>query len=228
MQNLQECLQGGKSDKDAFGNLRAAVRPGIKRIFDFSWSVILIIFLIPVFILISLAIILTGQSPFYAHVRVGRDGRKFGCLKFRTMRRNADQVLTRLLESDPTLKSEWEANRKLRHDPRVTRLGRTLRVTSLDEIPQLFNILIGQMSFVGPRPVTREEFDHYYNPFAAAVYSSVRPGLTGSWQVNGRNELGYDARVILDTEYALQLSLRTDMVILVRTLSAVVRRKGAW
>jgi lipopolysaccharide/colanic/teichoic acid biosynthesis glycosyltransferase len=144
------------------------------------------------------------------------------------MCRDADIVLTQLLKRDPAAKREWETNRKLRHDPRVTRVGRFLRATSLDELPQLINVLAGQMSLVGPRPVTRAELAKFYGPMETAAYSSVRPGLTGLWQVKGRSELGYDNRVALDTLYAQRLSIRTDLVILVQTIDVVVRQRGAW
>jgi lipopolysaccharide/colanic/teichoic acid biosynthesis glycosyltransferase len=149
-------------------------------------------------------------------------------LKFKTMRDDADEALKQLLLHDYAAKIEWETTRKLKHDPRITRLGRVLRVTSLDELPQLLNILAGHMSLVGPRPVTRDELERYYGPQEAVAYRSIRPGLTGPWQVNGRNELGYGLRVVLDTTYAQQLSLRTDARILFQTINVVIRRRGAW
>lgn len=208
--------------------LRVKIRPHAKRGFDLCAAIILIIITFPVICLIILAIISGGQPPFYSHVRVGQGGREFGCLKFRSMCRNADIALAQLLQHDPAARLEWETNRKLRNDPRVTRVGRFLRATSLDELPQLINVLRGQMSLVGPRPVTRSELNKFYGPFEAAAYSSVRPGLTGLWQVGGRSEAGYDSRVALDTLYAQRLSLRTDLVILVQTIDVVVRQRGAW
>jgi exopolysaccharide production protein ExoY len=208
--------------------LRAKVRPKLKRAFDASASLILLLILLPVAILIMLAITMSGQVPLYSHTRIGRGGREFGCLKFRTMRRDADVVLEHLLRQDPAAKLEWETHRKLRHDTRVTRIGSLLRVTSLDELPQLLNVLAGDMSLVGPRPITRDELAKFYSPLAAAAYCSVRPGLTGLWQISGRSEVGYAQRVTLDTDYALHLSLRSDFVILFRTIDVLVRRKGAW
>jgi exopolysaccharide production protein ExoY len=199
-----------------------------KRAFDFFAAIVLIILVLPVVCLIVLALFLSVQTPFYSHVRVGKNGREFACLKFRSMRRNADVTLANLLQRDPAAKLEWETNRKLRDDPRVTRIGRVLRATSLDELPQLVNVLAGQMSLVGPRPVTGAELTKYYGPFEAAAYCSVRPGLTGLWQVKGRSELGYANRVALDTIYAQRLSLRTDLGILVQTIGVVVRQRGAW
>jgi lipopolysaccharide/colanic/teichoic acid biosynthesis glycosyltransferase len=145
------------------------------------------------------------------------------------MRPDAAAVLEALLERDPTARAEWETSRKLRQDPRVTRVGRLLRATSLDELPQLLNVLRGDMSLVGPRPVTQDELDRYYIPESARVaYLSVRPGITGPWQVGGRSELGYDTRVALDRAYAAQSSLRTDFLILIRTVRVVVTRRGAY
>jgi exopolysaccharide production protein ExoY len=209
-------------------HLRARIRPRAKRLFDISAAFFLIIVFSPLASLVMLTICVSGHLPFYRHVRVGRGERHFYCLKFRSMRSDSDVILAKALQRDTALKAEWDANRKLRCDPRVTRVGRVLRATSLDELPQLVNILVGQMSFVGPRPVTREEFINYYDPPAKAAYSSVRPGLTGLWQVSGRNEIGYDRRVAMDVHYTKHLSLRTDVVILFRTIGAVARRRGAW
>jgi exopolysaccharide production protein ExoY len=208
--------------------LRARIRPRAKRTVDFCAAVILIIIVFPAACAIMLGIVFGGQMPFYSHVRVGRGGREFGCLKFRSMCRNADLVLMQLLDRDPVAKLEWESNHKLRNDPRVTLFGRFLRVTSLDELPQLLNILIGQMSLVGPRPVTRTEFTKFYDSDQSAAYCAVRPGLTGLWQVSGRSEIGYDDRAALDTLYVQRLSLRADLVILVQTVGVVVRQRGAW
>ncbi len=212
-----------------FERFRSIVRPSAKRSLDFVASVILLILILPLFCLILLSLVCTGQSPFYSHVRIGRGGREFGCLKFRTMQSDADVALAKLLDRDPVAKIEWESNLKLRRDPRVTRIGRLLRATSLDELPQLFNIMMGQMSLVGPRPVTKSEFTKFYAASdVAASYCSVRPGLTGLWQVSGRSGTGYAARVALDTQYVQCLSLRTDLAILFRTLDVVIRQKGAW
>jgi lipopolysaccharide/colanic/teichoic acid biosynthesis glycosyltransferase len=208
--------------------LRDKARHHAKRLFDLCAAFAMIIILLPIYCLIVILIIVGGQVPLYSHVRVGRGGREFGCLKFRSMRRDADIVLSRLLEDDPAAKLEWEVNRKLRYDPRITRLGHWLRATSLDELPQLLNVLAGQMSLVGPRPVTRDELTEFYGPSDAAAYCSVRPGLTGLWQVSGRSETGYDNRVALDTLYVKRLSLRRDLIILFQTISIVVRQRGAW
>jgi exopolysaccharide production protein ExoY len=213
---------------NSLAHLRAESRPYAKRILDFCAAVVLIIIVLPCALLIIPAIVLGGQMPFYSHVRVGKGGREFGCLKFRSMCRNADTKLAQLLERDPAAKLEWETRRKLRNDPRITRLGRFLRATSLDELPQLINVLAGQMSLVGPRPVTRTELAEFYGSLEAAAYCSVRPGVTGLWQVSGRSELGYKNRVALDAFYAQHLCLRTDLVILAQTIDIVVRQRGAW
>ncbi len=208
--------------------VRSKIQPRFKRSFDFSVALLLLLIILPLGLLIILIIATTGQSPFYSHVRLGRNARPFGCLKFRTMRRDADATLARLLERNPVAKTEWETRRKLRRDPRVTGIGRLLRATSLDELPQLINILIGQMSLVGPRPVTNEELIAFYGPAETAAYISVRPGLTGLWQVYGRSDASYDLRVSLDTLYVERMSFRMDVMILLRTVNVVLRQNGAW
>jgi exopolysaccharide production protein ExoY len=218
----------GAAPADRFGHLRATTRPLVKRTFDFFGAIILIMLVLPLACVIIVVIALSGQAPFYSHTRIGRDGHGFGCLKFRTMRRHADLIFEQLLRRDPAAKLEWETNRKLRRDPRITRVGHWLRATSLDELPQLINVLVGQMSLVGPRPVTQGELTKFYGPSETAAYISVRPGLTGLWQVSGRNEVSYDNRVALDTLYTQRLSLRTDLVILYRTIDVVIRQRGAW
>lgn len=227
---LDETLvrQFGDAGFASAAGFRAKVRPYAKRMFDFSVALILIIAFFPVACLIASAVLANGQSPFYSHVRLGRGGRNFGCLKFRSMRPDADIALTQFLRDDPAARLEWETNRKLRNDPRVTRIGRMLRATSLDELPQLSNILVGHMSLVGPRPVTRDEFTQFYGAQEAAAYSSVRPGLTGLWQIKGRSEAGFADRVAFDALYAQRLSLRTDLVILFQTVRVVISQRGAW
>lgn len=214
---------------DRFRRTTQPIRLIAKRLLDLIVSVIIFAAVLPLFSLIVLSLVCSGQSPFYSHIRVGRDGREFGCLKFRTMRSDADVALATLLARNPAAKIEWETNRKLRRDPRVTRIGKLLRATSLDELPQLFNIMIGQMSLVGPRPVTKDELNDFYAAGnEAAFYCSVRPGLTGLWQVSGRSGTSFATRVALDTQYVQQLSLRTDLAILFRTLNVVIRQSGAW
>jgi undecaprenyl-phosphate galactose phosphotransferase len=204
------------------------LRLNMKRAVDLILACVLLVAILPAFSLIVLTIVLHGQSPFYSHKRVGWRGREFGCLKFRTMCRNADAVLEQLLQRDPAAKTEWETNRKLRRDPRVTYIGKLLRATSMDELPQLLNVLVGDMSLVGPRPVTRDELTAFYRGAAAACYKSVRPGITGLWQICGRSKVGYNNRVALDVAYTEGLSLKADMIILFRTIGVVFKQQGAW
>jgi undecaprenyl-phosphate galactose phosphotransferase len=143
------------------------------------------------------------------------------------MVRDSERVLSEFLDSSPDAKREWESSYKLRNDPRITRFGRFLRRTSLDELPQFWNVLRGEMSLVGPRPVVREEIDRYYGG-AAKHYCSVRPGVTGPWQVGGRSDLSYDQRVQLDVVYAQSWTIRGDLLILLRTLKVVFRGNGSY
>jgi exopolysaccharide production protein ExoY len=166
-----------------------------------------------------------GAPVFFAHYRVGRDGRLFPCLKFRTMYRDADRMLADLLDNDPRAREEWERDQKLSNDPRVTPVGRFLRRTSLDELPQLFNVLRGQMNLVGPRPVTVGELARY--GVARWHYLSVPPGMTGLWQVSGRNNTSYEERVRLDRHYVEQRGFLLDCRILWRTVGVVLGREGA-
>ena len=198
----------------------------MKRAFDVAAAALLLVVSAPVFLAVVLAVRADGGPTLFAHRRVGRAGRKFGCLKFRTMHVDADRALTELLARDP---AEWESARKLKRDPRVTRLGRVLRATSLDELPQLLNVLRGEMSLVGPRPVTRDELDRFYAPFGGeAAYLPVRPGLTGPWQVGKRGDGGFAERVALDVAYAERPSLRADAAILFRTPGVGLSRRGAY
>jgi exopolysaccharide production protein ExoY len=223
-QHLRNTKSGGR-----FNRFRSIVRPTAKYLFDSTAAAVLFMVILPLFLLILLSLICSVQSPFYSHVRIGRGRREFGCLKFRTMRSDAGIALAMLLEHNLAAKIEWETNRKLRRDPRVTRIGKLLRATSLDEVPQLFNIMMGQMSLVGPRPITKDEFSKFYAAAdVAASYCSVRPGLTGLWQVSGRSGTCYATRVALDVQYVQRLSLRTDLAILLRTLNVVIWQKGAW
>ncbi|MBX9739654.1 MAG: sugar transferase [Beijerinckiaceae bacterium] len=204
-----------------------AIGGSAKRAFDLVASVAAAIVVAPLLIMLSLLILVTNGGPVtIRHQRVGKGGRKFGCFKFRTMVTNGDEVLKRHLAENPAAMEEWTRNRKLVVDPRVTRLGRILRKTSLDELPQLFNIIAGDMSFVGPRPIVEDEIVRYGNAFAE--YSRARPGLTGRWQISGRNDTGYDERVKLDREYVTNWSFSRDIVILVLTIPAVIKARGVY
>lgn len=183
-------------------------------------------FFFPVILLVFAVTALNGQAAIFRHQRVGRDGRLFWCLKFRTMIPEAEFELRRLLASDAALRAEWARDQKLREDPRVTPMGRLLRSTSLDELPQLWNVLKGDMSLVGPRPVTRQELLRYGRN--AVIYTMVRPGITGLWQVSGRNNAEYRRRVAMDVCYVRKQSAVLDLWILVKTVVVVVTRHGAY
>jgi Undecaprenyl-phosphate galactose phosphotransferase WbaP len=182
---------------------------------------------LPLFVLISVAIKLSSPGPiFYGQLRIGRGSRHFRAWKFRTMVAGADRVLRDHLEADPELRQEWEHDHKLKDDPRVTWIGRFLRKTSLDELPQLFNVMVGQMSLVGPRPIVDAEIDKYGETFE--LYKEVSPGITGLWQVSGRNNTTYQERVDLDSYYVRNWSPWLDLYILMRTIKVVLRREGAY
>jgi undecaprenyl-phosphate galactose phosphotransferase len=207
----------------------------VKRGFDLLAASALLAFTAPLLALVALQIRLLdgrgggggGAPVVFAHTRVGRHGRPFRCYKFRTMVPNSAEVLAELLARDPEARAEWAKDRKLRHDPRVTPLGRFLRKTSLDELPQLVNVVRGEMSLVGPRPVVPDELELYGE--AKAYYLQVRPGLTGLWQVSGRNDLDYARRVALDAWYVRNWTLWYDVLILARTLLVVpARANGAY
>jgi len=205
---------------------RKALFPIAKRALDFIGAGVGLVLLSPFFLIVALMVRADGGPAFFAHQRVGRGGKLFGCLKFRSMVVDSQARLESLLANDPVARAEWEATRKLKNDPRITRIGRFLRSTSLDELPQLMNVLRGEMSLVGPRPVQEAEIDRYYGA-SAAHYMAVRPGITGLWQVSGRSETSYESRVALDVAYVSRPSLLADLSILLRTPVAVVSRRGA-
>lgn len=199
----------------------------VKRSIDIVAGSLIFLAASPILLLIALAICLeTPGAPIFAHRRVGRSGQPFPCLKFRTMVRNSAEILESLLCEDPSARQEWENDFKLRCDPRITRVGAFLRRTSLDELPQLLNVVVGQMSLVGPRPIISDEIVKYGE--AIADYHLVRPGLTGLWQVSGRNDLSYAQRVELDSWYVRNWSPWFDLTILFRTIGVVLGRKGAY
>lgn len=178
---------------------------------------------LPIILLCALALWFEGGQPFYRQARLGKDGRIFWIVKLRTMVRDADKLLEQYLDDDPALAEEWRTTQKLRNDPRVTRLGAVLRATSLDELPQLWNVLRGEMSIVGPRPMLPEQLSLYGDPEA---YFALRPGLTGLWQVSARNEAEFSDRAWLDATYYADLSCRVDIALLLRTVGVVLRRTG--
>lgn len=202
-------------------------RQVLKRSLDLLITGILLIFLLPLLVAIAIAIKLDSPGPiFFSQRRIGRGAREFSAWKFRSMVINADSVLTRYLEEHPTLRAEWQQSHKIKQDPRITRVGRFLRNTSLDEIPQLWNVLRGDMSLVGPRPIVREEIVRYGEHFD--LYTSVYSGLTGLWQVSGRSETSYEQRVDFDAIYVRNWSVWLDVCILFRTIGVLWLRTGAY
>ncbi|WP_404479905.1 sugar transferase [Novosphingobium sp. BL-52-GroH] len=197
------------------------------RSFDIAASAMALVLFLPLLVVIALAIRLSSPGPvFFVQHRVGKDGRTFPCLKFRSMVVDARERLEALLALSVEAREEWARDQKLRQDPRITPIGRLLRKTSLDELPQLLNVLLGHMSVVGPRPIVESEVQRYGHRFSA--YCSVRPGLTGLWQVSGRNEVSYETRVRLDAFYALRKSLAYDLAICLRTIPAVLASRGCY
>ena len=206
----------------------SAIGYGLKRAFDLGSVVVILALFGWLMILIAVAVRLSGGSKvIYGHTRVGRNGQLFQCLKFRSMVANSDEVLRHLLETDPDARAQWDRDFKLKADPRITRIGRFIRKTSLDELPQLWNVIKGEMSIVGPRPVVQAEFDQYYGG-AREHYLSVPPGLTGLWQVSGRNDLDYAQRVELDKSYVENSNIVYDFMIVMRTVKVMVVRRGAY
>jgi exopolysaccharide production protein ExoY len=193
-----------------------------KRIADICIAAFAILATFPITLMVAALIRLSMGGPvLYSQPRVGHRGREFRCYKFRTMETNADERLAQLLSQNPIAAAEWAEYRKLRHDPRVSRLGRILRKSSLDELPQFFNVLRGDMSCVGPRPVVAAEIPRY--GACAREYLAARPGITGLWQVSGRTSVTYDRRISLDRYYVRRWSMRLDMIILLRTIGAVLK-----
>lgn len=208
-------------------NLLDARRLFLKRTMDIVLAFTGGLLILPFCLLIALAIRLESHgSVFFRHERIGRNGQIIKILKFRTMVSNAKEVLDKYLKDNPCLRQEWETDQKLRHDPRITRIGAFLRKTSLDELPQLWNVLYGEMSLVGPRPIVEAEIPRYGPAFS--TYIRVRPGITGLWQVSGRNDVSYSTRVRIDKFYINNWSIWLDLLILAKTLPVVIKGKGAY
>ena len=204
-------------------------RCSVKRFGDVVFSLVALVLASPLFVLMTLLVKLSSAGPiFYVQERVGRNYRRFGCIKFRTMYSEADDLLLNLLDKSPELKSEFERDFKLRKDPRITPVGMFMRRSSLDELPQFINIVMGDMSLVGPRPIVEKEIPKYGDFMDTIV--SVRPGLTGLWQVSGRNNLSYHRRVQLDFIYATNRSLLLDIRVILRTFGVLLfpRDRGAY
>lgn len=208
-------------------NRNLVPKHSMARVLDISCILLALPFILVAFFIITILIMLDSEGPvFYRQTRIGRYGRRFYVYKFRTMVQNADQLLQTYLAKSPELRAEWLATHKLKNDPRITRVGAILRKTSLDELPQLWNILIGEMSLIGPRPIVDAEVEKYGDCFE--LYTQVRPGLTGLWQVSGRSDTSYEQRVELDKYYVLNRSLKLDIQILWKTVFVVLKKDGAY
>ena len=197
------------------------------RFLDIMIAAVALLVFAPLLTVVIIAICVSDPGPiFFAHKRLGQNGKVFGCLKFRSMVVDAQQRLERLLTINPAARAEWERDHKLRDDPRITSIGSFLRRSSLDELPQLWNVLVGDMSIVGPRPIVSDErvrYGRYYDEYCA-----VRPGITGLWQVSGRNDVSYRRRVACDVVYTRRKSLRIDFYIMMMTVPAVLKTKGSY
>lgn len=200
----------------------------LKQLCDYVFTFLGMILISPLLLYIAYRIKKEDPGPvIFAHTRIGKDGKPFPCFKFRSMVVNSQEMLQKYLAENPAARAEWERDFKLKNDPRVTSIGAFLRRTSLDELPQIFNVLRGEMSLVGPRPVIQEELDKYYGE-AAKLYCSIKPGITGLWQVSGRSDLSYAERVALDSTYIKHRSFWGDVVILWKTIGVVFLKKGAY
>ncbi|WP_084657450.1 sugar transferase [Natronohydrobacter thiooxidans] len=223
-----ERTTGCPADHDAPSSQQAAPRGFYrifgKRLFDLFLVVLIAPIVLPLIIAVTLVLLVQGVAPFYSQARIGKDGSTFRIWKFRTMHPDADRLLQNILDTDPSMRAEWEATQKLKHDPRVTAFGLFLRKTSIDELPQLWNVLVGQMSLLGPRPMMPEQ-QHLYGP-ALPVYTSLRPGISGVWQVSERNDSHFLRRAELDIEYARNLSFATDLRLVGKTLRTVLYSTG--
>jgi lipopolysaccharide/colanic/teichoic acid biosynthesis glycosyltransferase len=185
-----------------------------------------LIFFLPIMVVLSVILAVQGGPVFFAHQRLGLNGSRFFCLKFRSMVVNAEERLAKLLSEDPEARKEWCENHKLRHDPRITAFGRFLRRSSFDELPQLINVLRGEMSIVGPRPIVEAEVARYGHHIAS--YYAVKPGLTGIWQVSGRNDVKYRTRVAMDCVYARAVRPSLYLWLVIATIPAVLMRRGSY
>ncbi len=209
-------------------NLKSAPNRFVKRLFDITVSAVSLPLLLPIVGIIGAVIRIETPGPaIYSHDRIGKNGKTFKCYKFRTMQKDAEERLKEMLGNNAAVRDEWGKNRKLKDDPRVTKIGRFLRGTSLDELPQLFNVIKGEMSLVGPRPVTRHELDVHYGDMGKLCFS-VPPGITGLWQVSGRSDTGYEYRLKLDAWYVMNWSLWFDIAILFKTIRVVAKKEGAY
>ena len=215
-----------EKDTIKFYKVKMAIYHFIKRLFDILLSLLGIIFLIPIALIVKISYMLHGdfKSIFYKHTRIGKNGKRFGLIKFRSMVCNADEVLKELLKN-PKYKKEWDKYQKFSDDPRITKIGKILRKTSLDEVPQVINILKGDMSIIGPRPLVEGELDAHNGNHE--IYEAVRPGLTSWWACNGRSDVEYDERLELEYYYVKHQGIKTDIKCIFKTIHVVLFGKGA-
>ena len=200
----------------------------MKRVFDILFSLFALITLLPLFLLISFGILLSSRGGvIYTQHRLGQGGKTFNCLKFRSMYLNAEKRLDEILQNNPRLRAEWRKKQKLRADPRTFSFGKFLRKTSLDELPQFWNVLKGDLSVVGPRPVVQEEINQHFGVKAYKILS-IRPGITGIWQVSGRNDTSYETRIKMDEQYVDKHSLLLDLKLVLKTIPCMITSRGAY
>jgi UDP-galactose-lipid carrier transferase len=207
-------------------NLAKRTSRFVKRVFDIVGALAIMTMLMPALAILIFLVSRDGGAPIYGHERVGLNGRKFKCLKFRSMVVNSKEVLEEVLRTDPVARAEWDKDFKLKNDPRITKVGHFIRKTSLDELPQLWNVVRGEMSLVGPRPVIEDELSRYAGD--VDYYYMAKPGMTGLWQVSGRNDVDYETRVYFDSWYVKNWSLWNDIAILFKTVGVVLKRDGAY
>lgn len=207
---------------------RAYLSPIIKRAFDIAFSLIALISLSPLYLVLVVLVKITSKGPiFYAHPRVGKNFTSFYCYKFRTMFADSEARLQTILQNDPIKKQEWLDTQKLKKDPRITPIGKYLRQFSLDELPQLWNVLKGELSIVGPRPLVEEEIMRHVKD-DASILLSIKPGLTCLWQISGRSDLSYTKRIALDLYYIHNRTFFLDLYIIAKTLPAMITSRGAY
>lgn len=202
-------------------------RDFLKRGLDLGFAILLLPLVLPILLLLIALIKLDSRGPaFFKSERIGKYRNRFHIFKLRTMCLDADYQLNHLLNNNQDLKTEWERDHKLKNDPRITKVGKIIRALSLDELPQIFNVLKGEMSFVGPRPIVEAEIYRYKGQFQ--YYQSVLPGVTGLWQINGRNDTSYEERVALDVRYCKEITIQLDLSIIIKTVPVIFFRKGAY
>jgi len=227
MNGFAERLVESTETEDHFALRTVPVGGRAKRFFDVAVALVALVAIWPLFVMIVVVMKLTDPGPvLFAHERIGFNGRRFRCLKFRSMVIDSEAALQSLLRRDADAAREWQETQKLRRDPRITTLGRLLRTTSLDELPQLLNVVLGDMSIVGPRPIVSAEMLRYGKSLSA--YTAARPGLTGPWQVGGRNDTSYEQRVRLDVDYVQNWSILRDVFVMVKTAYVVLTRNGSY